>query len=226
MSFKDILTEEDRKAFEKGSYGNRMGYGMRPALLVIDVTYSFVDPLYAQAYGDMGWKAVEALKRLVPLCRSKGVPILYTVSLPKIPSNAGHQFGISRKKSLQGGTPGSKEDMIIEEIAPRKNQDLVIYKTKASGFFNTDLISVLTFHKVDTLIITGATTSGCVRATVVDGASYGFYVIIPEEAVTDRAVLSHKVNLLDMDMKYADVEPLENVLGFLQLQKLQDKKGE
>lgn len=215
MSFRDILNDKDRQAFIKGSYGKRMGYGSKPALLVIDMVYRFVDPKYDKASGDMGWEAIKIIRQLIEIIREKSCPIIYTIPMPYTLRYIGYKFGISRKRPMVNEQIDDNRNEIVSEIGPEKKQDLVIYKSKASAFFETGLVSVLNYYGIDTLIVTGATTSGCIRATVVDGASYGYYVIIPEETVFDRAELSHKVNLLDMDMKYADVEPFDRVRKYL-----------
>jgi nicotinamidase-related amidase len=97
----------------------------------------------------------------------------------------------------------------------RRPDELIIEKTGASGFFGTDLVKTLIYHRVDTVIVTGAATSGCVRATVVDAASFNYFVIVPEDCVSDRAVASHQMSLFEMDQKYADVVPTEDVLRYL-----------
>jgi maleamate amidohydrolase len=102
----------------------------------------------------------------------------------------------------------------VKEIRPHQ-KDVVIAKGKASIFFGTPILSVLNHFAVDTLIITGATTSGCVRATAVEAASYDYFVVVPEECVIDRAVQPHKVNLFDIDMKYGDVMPTLEVISYI-----------
>ncbi len=107
--------------------------------------------------------------------------------------------------------PGSND--IVADIAPVEGE-LVIERSCARAFFGTDLVKVLNYHHVDTVIVIGTSTSGCVRATVIDAASYNYYVIVPVECVADRSELSHKVNLVEMDMKYADVIRLEEILDY------------
>lgn len=185
-----------------------MGFGKKPCVLVIDMTYGFVDPKNPLAYGTMGLEAVKNLKPLLEKARSHKVPVIYTTGLNSI-SN-GQPIGISRKVVVN---PQPRENEIMDEIKPG-SQDILVPKGKASVFFGTTILTYLTRNNIDTLIVTGATTSGCVRATVVEAASYDYYVIVPEECVADRAEVPHKVNLFDMEMKYADVIPTREVLDY------------
>ena len=218
MSYMDIIPEEDLKAYGKRGYGNRMGFGRRPAVVVVDMTNGFVDPKYPTASHTsrtMGGKAVDAIGTLLTEARIRSIPVVYTTPAEK--TGLLFDVGVSRKgaeKVLREGQAPSdpRENAIIGAIAPKKG-DLVIQKIKASAFFCTPLVSYLTYLNVDTLILTGMTTSGCVRASVVDAASYNFRVVVPEEGVADRAVVPHKVNLFDMAMKYADVMPLFEVVN-------------
>src|SRR5579862_1609902 len=166
-----------------------MGFGKKPSILVIDMTYGFVDPKNPLAHGTMGFDAVKNLRPLLDKARERKVPIIYTTGLNSI-SNA-QPIGISRKVVVN---PQPWENEIVNEIKPQGN-DIVVAKGKASVFFGTTILTFLNRNNVDTLIITGATTSGCVRATAVDAASYDYYVIIPEECVADRAMTPHNVNL-------------------------------
>ena len=216
MDFTDVIPEEDFEGYKKGQHGHLMGFGKKPCLMVIDLIYSFVDPSFAQASGDLGWQTVRNVKLLLEKAREKRVPIIYSTVISETDNPA--DWGVSRKRSmvkkLRGGR-GGKASQIVDEIAPRAG-DVVIPKPKASVFFGTNLLGTLQYHQIDTLLITGATTSGCVRATVVDAASYNYFVAIPEECVADRARVPHKVNLFDMHMKYADVIPMKEVLKYLE----------
>lgn len=197
-----------------------MGFGQKPAVIVIDMTNAFVDPKYTHASKtswEMGVKTIEGLKVLLAGARSRSVPIVYSKSERE--SGLLFDIGVSRKAAERALREGRKPpeplaNEIIREIAPEEN-DLVITKIRASVFFCTHLISYLIYKNIDTLIMTGMTTSGCVRASVVDAASYNYRVIVPEECVADRAVVPHKANLFDMAMKYADVVPLSDVLSYL-----------
>jgi len=213
MVFKDIIPESDLKAYSKGNFGIRSGYGKRPAVIVIDMTYGFVDPSYPLSSGEMALGALEAIKHLLEETRKKGTLVIYTIGLSGS-SDTPAERGISRKSNLIKRITKPRENDIIDEIAPQQG-DTIINKRKASAFFGTNLLSILVYHNIDTLIITGATTSGCVRASVLDAASYNYFVVIPEECVADRAIVPHKVNLFDIDMKYGDVTPLLDVVEYL-----------
>lgn len=213
MNFASFMPPEDLAAYEKGAFGKLMGFGEKSVVLVVDMTNAFVDPKYKFAAGDAGWRAVDATRRLLAEARRVDIPVVYTkvaVSAHENPAEG----SISRKVSVHDELmrPGASD--IVDEIAPQHG-DVVIEKRKASAFFGTLLQSVLTYWNTDTVIVTGLTTGGCIRATVVDAASYNYYVIIPEECVADRATLAHKVNLFDMHMKYADVLSVEETISHI-----------
>ena len=203
----DVIPENDIKMLEKYRGGHRVGFGKKEALLVVDMTFSFVEDKYPTGCSKTGKPAVRAIKKLLDKARQVGIPILYTKGLPSGSHPA--EIGRGEDKSPRKRPPDA--NIIVEDIAPKEG-DVVISKAKPSGFFGTQLLSILTYLNIDTLIITGMVTSGCVRATVVDAFSYNFRVIVPEECVADRAEMSHKISLFDMDMKYADVMSLTDVL--------------
>ena len=209
MDYSDIIPKSDLEAYAKGGFGKRMGFGERPCVIVIDMTYGFVDPKNPLAHGSMGLVAVDNLNILLQKARTCKIPIVYTTGLNTI-SNA-IPIGISRKIIIS--SPRPEENEIIAEIRPQEG-DVIVPKGKASVFFGTTILTFLNRNHIDTLIVTGTTTSGCVRGTVVEAASYDFYVTIPEECVADRALVPHKVNLFDMEMKYADVVPMKEVLDY------------
>jgi len=216
----DIFPPEEIEAYLKGRHGERMGYGTKPAVLVVDMTYAFIDPEYILAFGDSGWAAVKHTAVLFEEARKKKVPIFYTKPSPRllIDPAAG---SISRKRvsAMIEVLSKPKSNDIVNEIGPMPGE-LVIERSCASAFFGTDLVKVLNYHRVDTVIVVGTATSGCVRATVIDSASYNFYTIVPVECVSDRSELSHKVNLVEMDMKYADVVQMEEVINYIQSVKI------
>jgi maleamate amidohydrolase len=210
LDYSDIIPLSDLEAYAKGGFGKRMGFGKKPCVLVIDMTYGFVDPKNPLAQGSMGLNAVTHLKTLLEKARMRKVPIVYTTGLNAISNSM--PIGISRKVAVH---PKPEENKIVDEIVPQEG-DVVVAKGKASVFFGTTLLTFLNHHHIDTLIVTGMTTSGCVRGTVVEAASYDYFVTIPEECVADRALVPHKVNLFDMEMKYADVIPMKEVLEYLE----------
>lgn len=223
----DVLGETDRRVFEAAGWGRRAGFGERPVLMVIDVNYNFCgdrpEPIlesierWRYSCGEVAWRTgIPAIQRLLTVARRKRLPVVYTTN----PRRAdGVDLGVWSLKSHRAedtvDVAGHKGNEIVAEVAPAPG-DLFIEKRKPSAFFGTPLMSHLTFLRADSLVLTGTTTSGCVRATAVDGMSYDLKVTIPHEAVFDRSELSHKVTLLDVHMKYADVTDTEEVAGYLE----------
>jgi maleamate amidohydrolase len=211
----DVIPEAERRIYAKGGMGEgRVGMGERPAIIVVDMTYGFVDSAFPLGHSATGYPAVTAIRRLLDAARPLGVPIFYSHS------KAG-ATACERGRWKGGGSianPGMldpKANTIAEDIAPQRG-DVVIAKTWPSAFFGTDLPSYLIYHRVDTLIVTGMVTSGCVRGTAIDAFSYNLRVIVPEECVADRGQTSHKVALFEIQMKYGDVLPLHQVVSELQ----------
>lgn len=211
----DVFPKEEIEAYLKGRHGERMGFGSRPCVVVVDMTYAFIDPRYILTQGDSGWGAVKHSQVLLAESRKKGVPIIYTRPTPRVLVDPA-AGSISRKRisAMREVLTDPKSNEIVSEIAPQEGEQ-VIERSCASAFFGTDLVKVLNYRGIDTVIVIGASTSGCVRATVIDAASYNYYVIVPVECVSDRSELSHKVNLAEMDMKYADVVEIDEVLNYL-----------
>lgn len=198
--------------------------GERPALLVIDVVRSFTGDegqtleeataAYPTACGPNAWTAMPHLRRVIDLAEAHGWPVVYTTALP----GGAPVFGGTVK--AESGPLGSPMDLpgaqdIPDAIKPSA-EALVFAKPKASAFFDTALLSYLIRRGVDSIVVAGATTSGCVRATVIDSHSNGYPTFVAEEAVFDRSRLSHGVNLFEMNAKYADVvtvDTLEQLAG-------------
>jgi maleamate amidohydrolase len=214
-----IIPLEDQKSF-RGNDNNGIRpirAGSRPALIVVDMTWQFVDSRYPAGWSDTGYPAVEANKRLLSAAREAGIPVYFTKQYPF----TDHAPLPSARGRWKTGTLGAADpslppgDVIVDDLAPLPNETVIHKQQKPSGFFGTPLSSSLIYEGIDTTIITGMTTSGCVRATVLDAFQYNFHVIIPFECVADRSQLSHKVNLFDMHMKYADVASLDDTLTYL-----------
>lgn len=205
------LPPDELATYEKGKFGERVGFGKRAALLNIDTTYMFVDPAYPQC-GDGDPELVENITRLVDIFRGLDLPIYYSRR-----DDRSHRI----RRGMWNDKLGIADDMIYsrdpradewpEAYAPRE-QDVVVYKNKASCFFETPLESFLRYDEIDTIVICGISTSGCVRAAANDAFSHNFRVIVAEEAVGDRSKTAHRANLFDMDMKMADVEPVEGII--------------
>lgn len=221
----DFLTARDQEVLKAAGYGKRGGFGKRPALFIIDVQYNFtgdtpqdiLDGLqhYRTHCGREAWAAVEQIVPLLELAREKNLPIFYTESgrRPDL-IDSGVQVGKNHRGGEKTVIAGTHATRTVEPLAPRP-QDFLISKQKPSCFFGTTFMSQLNFLDVDTLIMVGCTTSGCLRATTVDAYSYNFKCIIPEEAAFDRFQASHAVNLFDLDCKYADVIPALEVAQYL-----------
>ena len=211
----DILTPGARAAYEKGGFGQAIGFGKSVALLNIDTTHMFVDPSYALC-GERAPVLLDNLELLTNTFRALDAPIYYSRRDDRSHPTA---RGIW---NLKLGTAGDFQyqsdpnaDAWPPAYAPRK-RDVVVLKNKPSCFCETPLESWLRYDGIDTLVVMGTTTSGCVRAAVVDAFSHNFRTIVAEDACADRSDLSHRVNLFDMDMKYADVMPTLDVLSALE----------
>jgi maleamate amidohydrolase len=211
----DVIPEAERQLYTKSGMGQeRVGMGEQPAIIVVDMTYGFVDSAFPLGHSATGYPAVAAIRRLLDHVRPLGIPVFYSRSRSGATS-------CERGRWKGGGAianPGMldpKANTIVADIAPHPG-DVVIAKTWPSVFFGTDLPSYLIYHRVDTLIVTGMVTSGCVRGTAVDAFSYNLRVIVPEECVADRGQTSHKVALFEIHMKYGDVLPLHQVMTELQ----------
>jgi nicotinamidase-related amidase len=222
----DVLSERDRQIFAAAGWGRRAGYGKRPAVMVIDVNYNFCgdkrEPILESikrwhfSCGERAWDGIDAIRKILDVARRKRLPVIYTTN----PRRAdGFDLGVWALKGTRSDEEvdvmGHKGNEIVAEVAPLAD-DLFIEKRKPSAFFGTPLMSHLTNMGADSLILTGTTTSGCVRASAVDALSYDLRVTIPEEAVFDRGELSHKMSLFDLHMKYVDVTDLADVLKYME----------
>ncbi|MCU4743038.1 isochorismatase family protein [Halobacteria archaeon AArc-m2/3/4] len=214
----DYVSDTDLEYFAKSGTDKRTGWGDNPALLIVDMTEAFVDGEYITGRSDTGQAAVEANERLLTTARETGVPVFYTTpisdgTLPdEYRTTSSEETELSEERRRIYSSAGNA---IAAPIAPAEDE-VVIEKPAPSSFFDTHLSNLLHYYDIDTLIVTGMTTSGCVRATVVDGKSSNFRIVVPVECVADRSISSHNMSLFDMDMKYADVTPLEDVLETLE----------
>lgn len=223
-----FLTQRDRKVFAESGYGSHMGFGKRPALMIIDVSYGFTgdksEPIldsikrWRNSCGAESWNSIAVIKRLADTFRRKSMPVIYTTGVSR--EDGWDAGGWSWKNNRQDEAKrvvhsSDKQNEIVAEIAPQA-QDIVVYKQKPSGFFGSNLMSYLTFLQCDSLILTGTTTSGCVRATVVDAFSFNLRCAVVEDACFDRSEASHAIALCDMHAKYADVIPSADVLAHVQ----------
>ena len=221
----DVITARDRAVYDAAGYGQKGGFGKRPALIVVDVTYDFCgdesEPIldsiqkFRNSCGEAAWEALPKLRQLIDAARARGVPVIYTHASPR-PDLV--RVGGWARKNARAMDPTEISARIgndIPDIIAPLPGEIVIQKGKPSAFFATPLPGYLVELGVDSLIVTGTTTSGCVRATVIDGFSYNYPLAVVEECTFDRGEVTHKINLFDMHSKYADVVPLSETLEFL-----------
>lgn len=211
------VPESERRIYERAGYGVGQPFGARPALLVVDVVESFTGSRpqdvraaqeeYRTACGTAAWEALPRIRQLLDACRTAGLAVVFTKGDPVLKERCGG--------STKAGAPGEARRLhttgIPDLIAPREDE-FVLEKTKASAFFASPLSVFLTQRGVDCLLVCGATTSGCVRATVVDAFSHGYRVFVVADCCFDRSAFSHAVSLFDLHQKYADVISLEEAL--------------
>ena len=223
-----FLTPRDKQVFEAAGYGTRGGFGKRPALLIVDVNYGFVgdkpEPIlesvkrWMNSCGEDGWAAVAVIKKVLAAARAKAIPVIYTSGVRR--ADAWDQGAWAYKNSrvnqhYLGLSPATlRSNIIVPEIAPGP-RDLVIGKQKPSAFHGTPLMDYLVHLNCDSLLVAGTTTSGCVRATVVDAFSYNYRVTVIEDGCADRSQASHAINLCDMNAKYADVVASAEVIDYI-----------
>ncbi|GGG00659.1 isochorismatase family protein [Paenibacillus abyssi] len=217
--WKDIVSEEILEIYKP--YHRETFIGKRPALLAIDLYNASykggpkpvieLQGEYPSSCGIHAWEAIEPTKRLFQKVRELGIPVIYTTrdQHTKAPTKIG-----STNRRLKNITDDAYD--IFEAFSPEP-EDLIIYKSRASAFYGTPLAAYLTKMGVDSLIVCGESTSGCVRASAVEAYSYGYHVTLVEECCYDRSMLSHKVNLFDLHHKYADVMHIDEALEHLEL---------
>lgn len=224
----DYLTERDKAVLAATGYGKPGGFGKKPALVIIDVNYDFVGekpmPILEavqssrNASGEEGWAAVHQIEKVLKVAREKQIPIFYS-NIARRPDNwdsGGWKWKNSRnqeQKSIENKPRKGSE--FPTEIAPLPHE-FVIWKQRPSIFFGTTMITHLIELGVDTLIFCGGTTSGCVRASVLDAFSYNLRSIVLEEGCFDRFELSHAANLFDLNAKYSDVVKVDSAIDYLQ----------
>jgi maleamate amidohydrolase len=203
----------------KASPGRRrFGFGTRPALVNVDLQNAYTRPAeFATAY-ETDPRQIEHVNRLARLLRAQGRPVIWTYVAYL---GSGEDCGVwgtraDMSASLKSIKADSRQARLDDRCDIDRDRDIVMNKRMASAFFETNLGSLFTYHKVDTVIVTGGSTSGCVRATVVDSLSRGFRTIVPEECVADKHESPHFANLYDMAAKYADVLPVAEVIDYLE----------
>lgn len=208
-----ILTSDEVQVYERlGYWRTEREPGVAPALVLVDLENNFTgdrpEPIldsirrYRYSCGPHAWESLPQIRRLLDAARAAGLPILYTRGAEDPPDATADERRDGRE--------------IVHVVAPAPGER-VFEKRAASAFYAGGLLPYLVHARVDTLLVCGCTTSGCVRATVVDGVSHGFRTVVVAECVFDRAVLPHRVNLFDMAAKYAAVWSLGRTLDWLRL---------
>jgi nicotinamidase-related amidase len=223
--WEDLLTERDRLVFSASGYGQEVAMGERPVIAVIDMNHDFVgdrpEPIlesvrrFPNSCGEEAWEAMARLAPVLAAARAAGIPIVYTTNDPG--ALALEEASWARKNARVGERwrqHGPSLSDIAAPIAPAEG-DVVLLKTKPSGFFDTPLRQYLTMWGADSVVCCGATTSGCVRATVVDAFSHGYDVHLMADATVDRGQASHAMALFDMGQKYAGLTSCEAVAAEL-----------
>jgi maleamate amidohydrolase len=229
--WESFLTPRDLEHLKSWRKTRLNGFGKRPALLVVDDYYSTLgidrEPIldsiktWPMSCGIEGWEAIDKTVDLIAGARANDIPVIYLHGFDGYPNKPLGHWGsriTSEPRSRRGldhlpPDIRKKANQIVDEIAPLPG-DLVIEKAAASGFHGTPLVFQLNYLDVDTVIVCGETTSGCVRASVVDGATYRYQMGVVADCCFDRTEASHWVNLFDMHQKYADVIGLEQTLEY------------
>lgn len=212
------MYEQVREFYTSKGFGGRMGFGERPALVVIDMARSWLDE--SSPLGSSNLEPVMAnILQVLATARNAAVPVFFTTMV----YNPGEHEGPRGKKLLHTSRDGALDrDSGLSELDPRlerRKSEILIEKQFASAFFATPFLTYLNTYKVDTLIITGCSTSGCIRATAESANNYNLHTIVAQEAVGDRHPLAHECNLTDIDMRYGDVVPVPEVLEYLTARK-------
>ncbi len=192
---------DDTEIYNAQGFGGRLGMGARPALCIVDFVAGFVDP---KVFGGGNIAAAVAnTVRLLTAARRHGLPIAF--SRVVYAEDGGDDCVFVRKvPGLAKLTEHARAGQIVPELGP-KPDELILRKTQPSAFFGTHYAEHLRSRGIDTLIVSGCTTSGCVRATVVDAMSYNFRTVVARDCVGDRSLAAHQANLFDMEQKYADL---------------------
>ena len=204
--------KDDEEFFRQRGFGIKIGFGERPALILIDMIKGFTDaslPLGANLDGQ-----IEAQKPLLEVAHDRGIPVIFSTVIYEEEDIKDAGIWALKQRGARTLTAGS-EAVKVDLRLPVQPKDILLAKKYASCFFGTDLVPRLNARRVDTLIITGCTTSGCVRATAVDAVQNGFRPMVVREAVGDRSAAAHEQSLFDLNAKYADVVSLDETLNYL-----------
>ena len=197
--------------YTDAGYGKKsVGFGKSPALLLVDFQKAFTDHLFPTGRSPFIRKAALETAALLKIARERNIPVTYTVV-----SYRNKEWDVGNWKADIGWiSEDSEASQVSPEVCPLEEEPIVL-KKYPSAFFGTEVLSLLTIKNVDTVIVTGCTTSGCVRATIIDAFSYGFKTIVPEECCGDQSIEQHNSNLFDVQARYADVMSKEQVEEYL-----------
>ena len=198
--------------YKGAGFGNALPLGKSPAILVVDFSYGFTDTTYPTA-ADMSEQILRT-RTLTDIARAKTIPVIYT-TIAYQPWERDHLTWLKKASGMKDLLVGTR----LTEIDARTGiepTDPIVVKHGASAFFGTNLMSLFTSAAVDTVVVCGATTSGCVRATAVDAVQCGLSVLVPSDCVGDRAVAPHEASLYDINQKYANVVDCDSVLSWLE----------
>jgi maleamate amidohydrolase len=204
--------KDDEEFFRQRGFGIKIGFGERPALILIDMIKGFTDssmPLGANLDGQ-----IEAQKPLLEIAHERGIPVIFSTVIYEEEDIKDAGIWALKQSGARTLTAGS-EAIKVDPRLRMQPKDILLAKKYASCFFGTDLVPRLNARRIDTLIIAGCTTSGCVRATAVDAVQNGFRPMVVREAVGDRSVAAHEQSLFDLNAKYADVVSLDEALQYL-----------
>ena len=204
--------EQARQVYARAGLGESVMLGTRPAVLVVDFSCGFTDP--ASTLGSDLTAQVEATKHVLDAARAKGLPVIFT-TIGYEPSLQDGGLWLQKVPALGDLQIGGRWVEIDPRLEPREDETIVL-KKGASAFFGTNLASILIAQRIDTIVLCGATTSGCIRATAIDLVQYGYPTLVPRECVGDRAQAPHDANMFDIHAKYADVVSLEEALAYLE----------
>ncbi len=217
MEASDLTPREYFASIKANPDRARFGFGRKAALVNIDLQKAYTrTDLFKTAY-ETDPKQLDYVNELAEICRSKGLPVVWThVGY----ADSGEDCGVwgtrtDTPDSLQNIKIGSERNEFDDRLKIDRGRDLIYLKRMASAFYETPLASLLVYHGIDTLILNGGSTSGCVRATCVDGLSHGYRTIVCEEGVADKHEIPHFANLADMQLKYGDIESFETVRDYL-----------
>ncbi|MCM3715375.1 isochorismatase family protein [Halalkalibacter oceani] len=206
------MSEKDLEFFENRGFGKKLGFGTCLCLIVVDFINGFTDE--NMPMGSNLDKEIKNTNELIKVARLQSIPVIFTTisySNSYLDSRNIWRNKMEGLNTLQEGTRA----VLVDERLDYQPQDDLLVKKYASSFFGTDLVSLLNNAKVDTLLITGCTTSGCVKSTVVDAVQHGFCPIVVKDAVGDRSKASHTQSLFDIEQKYADVMTTSEIIGTL-----------